>query len=111
MVIPDSKLKELESGMKNMLDAAFAGRIVFGEIMVETTLDHYGEDNLNFVVVYEGDSDQLDPDKLNTVSMELGSILTSLGFHNFPTESYIHKDEYGDWVALRNLPPWEQEAT
>ena len=111
MVIPDSKLKELESGMKDMLDAAFAGRLVFGEIMVEPTLDHYGEDNLNIVVVYEGDSNQLDPDKLDIVSMELGSMLASLGFHNFPTESYIHKDEYGDWVALRNLPPWEQEAT
>lgn len=111
MIISDSKLKELESGLKNMLNAAFKGRITFGEIMVEPALDHYGEDNLNIVVVYEGDSNQLDPDKLNIVSMEMGSILATLGFYNFPTESYIHRDEYGDWVAQRKQPPWEQGDT
>ena len=31
MVISDSKLKELEGGLKNVLNAAFEGRIVFGE--------------------------------------------------------------------------------
>ena len=109
MVITATKIKELESDMRSLLDVAFKGRIVFGKITVEPTVDHHGEDNLNFIVVYEGDTNRLDPDKLNTVSAVIGSKLADLGFHNFPTESYIHKDEYEDWVSLRSQPPWEHE--
>lgn len=94
-----------------MIWSSFQGRVVFDDITVEHTLDHYGEDNLNIVVVYNGDTHDLDPERLNIVSMELGAILAALGFHNFPTESYIHRDEYDTWVALRNRPPWEQEPT
>ena len=93
-----------------MLNQEFEGRVVVGPVKVESTADHYGEDNLNIVVVYDGDHDGLDPDKLNMISTELASALFAMGFRNMPTESYIHRNEYDEWLALKALSPWEQDT-
>ena len=111
MSIAEGKLREVEDGLKQMLDQAFEGRVTFDPIKVEATSDHYGEDNLNIIVVYDGGCDRLDPDKLNMVSLELASVLTSWGFRNMPTESYIERDEYQDWIALTNQSPWEPDES
>ena len=110
MVISADTVRVAQHNLKTMLNEVFEGRVVFDPVQVEPTSDHYGEDNLNIVVVYDGDYDQLDPDKLNMVSTELASILAPLGFHNIPTESYIQKSEYAEWLALKRQAPWEQEA-
>ncbi len=110
MGVHESTLRATEDSIKELLKQAFSEKVTFDPIKVESTLDHYGEDNLNIIVVYDGDYDQLDPEKLNQVSMELASILAGFGFHNIPTESYIDKKEYKEWVALMERAPWEQEA-
>ena len=102
-------LRAAESGLTKMLNQAFEGRVVFGPVKVESTVDHYGEDNLNIIVVYDGDHDRLDPDKLNMVSTELVSILLAMGFRNMPTESFIDKNEYEEWLALQSQPPWDRD--
>ena len=109
MAIPVDTLKAAEDSIRTMLSQQFGGKIVFDPVRVEVTTDHYGEDNLDIVVVYDGESDVLDPDQLNWVSMELAAILATEGFHNIPTESYIHKREYADWLALERQPPWERQ--
>ena len=109
MAIPGDTLKAAEDGIRTMLSQQFGGKIVFDPVRVEATTDHYGEDNLDIVVVYDGESEVLDPDQLNLVSMELATILATRGFHNIPTESYIHKSEYADWLALKLQSPWERE--
>ena len=110
MSVQESTLRAAEDNIKMLLNQAFAEEFTFDPIKVEATTDHYGEDNLNIVVVYDGDCDQPDPEKLNQVSMELGSILAGFGFHNIPTESYIDKKEYPEWIALMAQAPWEREV-
>ena len=85
-----------EDNIKILLDQAFEGKIVFGPIKAELTVDQYGDDNLDITVVYEGDYELLDPEKLNSVSSELVNVLACLGFHNIPTESYIAKAEHSN---------------
>ena len=106
MAIPESTVRAAEENLKALLDQAFKGEVAFGPITVEATLDHYGEDNLEIVVVYENSGQLLDPHKLNTISVELGMILMKLDFHNIPTESYIDKAEYAEWLELSRTPPW-----
>ena len=110
MGVPADTLRAAEDGIRKMLNQAFEGRVVFGPVKVESTADHYGEDNLNIVVVYDGDHDRLDPDKLNKVSTELASVLSVMGFRNMPTESYIHKNEYDEWLVLQAQSPWEPDT-
>ena len=109
MTVQESTLRAAEDGIKMLLNQAFAEKFTFDPIKVEATTDHYGEDNLNIIVVYDGDYDQLDPKKLNRISTELASILAEFGFHNMPTESYIDKKEYPEWLALMSQAPWERE--
>ncbi len=109
MTVQENTLRAAEDNIKTLLEQAFAEKFIFDPITVEATTDHYGEDNLNIIVVYDGDYDQLDPRKLNWVSVELSSILAEFGFHNMPTESYIDKREYPEWVALMEQAPWYQE--
>ena len=106
MAIPESTVRAAEENLKALLDQAFNGEVAFGPITVEATLDHYGEDNLEIVVVYENSGQLLDPHKLNMISVELGMILMKLDFHNIPTESYIDKAEYAEWLELSRTPPW-----
>ncbi len=110
MVVPSSTANAAEDNIKILLDQAFGGRIVFGPIKAELTVDQYGDDNLDITVVYEGDYELLDPGKLNRVSSELVNVLACLGFHNIPTESYIAKAEHSEWSELVSKLPWEQEA-
>jgi hypothetical protein len=110
MVIHENTLRAAEDNIKMLLNQVFEEKVTFDPIKVESTSDHYGDDNLNIIVVYDGDYDQLDPEKLNQVSMELASILSGFGFHNMPTESYIDKREYKEWIALMDQAPWEQEV-
>ena len=110
MGVPTETVRAAENSLKTLLNQAFEGVVVFDPVQVESTSDHYGEDNLNIIVVYDGEYARLDPHKLNRVSTELASILAPLGFHNIPTESYIHKSEYADWLALKRQPPWERET-
>ena len=109
MAIPGDTLKTAENSIRTMLNQQFGGSVVFDLVRVEATKDHYGEDNLDIVVVYDSESDVLDADQLNLVSMDLAAILATEGFHNIPTESYIHKREYADWLALKQQPPWERQ--
>ena len=109
MSVPADTLRAAENDLTKMLNQAFEGRVVFGPVKVESTADHYGEDNLNIVVVYDGDHDRLDPDKLNMVSTELASILLAMGFCNIPTESYIDRKEYDEWLSLQSRSPWDQD--
>ena len=89
-------------------DEAFNGEACFGPITVEATPDSYGEYNLEIVVVYENSSQLLDPHKLDTISPKLGMILLKLDFHNIPTESYIDKSEYAEWLELNGMQPWQK---
>ena len=109
MGVHTDTLRVAENSLTKMLNQAFEGRVVFGPVKVESTADHYGEDNLNIVVVYDGDHDLLDPDKLNMVSTELTSILLAMGFRNIPTESYIDKNEYDEWLSLQSRSPWDRD--
>ena len=104
MPIEESTVRAAENRMKELLDETFRGRIVFNSVTAEPTTDHYGDDNLDIVVVYDGDCKQLDPDQLNTISSKLGDALYELGFRNVPAESYIPKGEYPEWERLNRQP-------
>ena len=108
MAIPESTVEAAEENLKALLEEAFNGEVAFDPITVEATLDHYGEDNLEIVVVYENAGQLLDPHKLNTISAKLGRILMKLDFHNIPTESYIDKAEYAEWLELNRMLLWER---
>ncbi len=108
MAIPESTVRAAEENLKSLLEEAFKGGVSFGPITVEATLDHYGEDNLETVVVYENSGQLLDPHNLNTIAAKLGMILLKLDFHNIPMESYIDKAEYAEWLELNRMLPWQR---
>ena len=108
MAIPESTVRAAEENLKALLEEAFKGGVSFGPITVDATLDFYGEDNLEIVVVYDNSGQLLDPHKLNTISAKLGMILLNLDFHNIPTESYIDKAEYAEWLELNRMLPWQR---
>lgn len=110
MAVPAATVQAARDNMRRLLDQAFQGTITFDPITVEPITDYYGEDNLKIIVVYEGDYDLLDPNKLNRISSDLDGILYDMGFRNIPAESYIPKDEYPEWLWMSNHPrPWEIE--
>ena len=108
MAIPESTVRAAEENLKALLEEAFKGGVSFGPITVDATLDFYGEDNLEIVVVYDNSGQLLDPQKLNTISAKLGMILLKLDFHNIPKESYIDKAEYAEWLELNRMLPWQR---
>ena len=110
MTVPATIVQAARNNMRRLLDEAFQGTITFDPITVEPIIDYYDEDNLKIVVVYDGDYDLLDPNKLNRIFSELNDVLYDLGFTNVPMESYIPKDEYPEWLWMSNHPrPWELE--
>ena len=107
--IPAHKLDEIASAFKAMHEEIFEGEeFVFGPVTAKQTVDHYGEDNLDFVIVYDGEYCGLDGRRLNMISVELGDYLDRFDFHNIPTEAHIHKSEYPEWLRLSELMPWEK---
>ena len=107
--IPAHKLDEIASAFKTITEEIFEGEeFVFGPVTAKQTVDHYGEDNLDFVIVYDGEYCGLDGRRLNMVSVELGDYLERFDFHNIPTKGYIHKSEYPEWLRLSKLMPWEK---
>ena len=107
--IPEHKLSEIESAYKTIIEDLFEGEeFVFGPVSAKQTVDHYGEDNLNFVIVYDGEYCGLDPRKTIKASVEMGDYLKQFDFHNIPTKAYIHKSEYPEWLRLSKLMPWEK---
>ena len=110
MTVPAATVQAAKDNMRKLLDEAFQGSISFDPITVEPIVDYYGEDNLEIIVVYDGDETLLDPNKLNRISSTLGDILYDMGFKNIPKESHIPKDEYPHWLAMANAErPWELE--
>lgn len=110
MTVPAATIQAARDNMRRLLDETFQGTVTFDPITVEPMTDYYGEDNLRIVVVYDGDYDLLDPNKLNGIFSELNDVLCDMGFTNVPMESYISKDEYPEWLWMSNHPrPWELE--
>ena len=110
MTVPATIVQAAKDNISRLLDETFHGTLTFDPITVEPTVDFYGEENLEIIVVYDGDDSLLDPHALNTISTELGDILYGLGFNNFPLESYIAKDEYPEWFRMSNSErPWEYD--
>ena len=110
MTVPATIVQAAKDNISRLLEEAFQGTITFDPITVEPIVDYYGEDTLKIIVVYDGDYALLDPNKINRISSELDDILYDLGFRNFPSESYIPKDEYPEWLWMSNHPrPWELE--
>ena len=107
--IPEHKLSEIENAFKAINEELFEGEeFVFGPVTAKQTVDHYGEDNLDIIVVYEGEYCGLDPRKTLQAAVELGDYLERFDFHNIPTNGYIHKSEYPEWLRLSKLMPWEK---
>ena len=107
--IPAHKLDEIVSAFKAITEEIFEGEeFVFGPVTAKQTVDHYGEDNLDIMVVYDGEYCGLDPRKTLQAAVELGDYLERFDFHNIPTNGYIHKSEYPEWLRLSNLMPWEK---
>lgn len=110
MTVPAATVQAAKDNMRKLLNEAFQGTVSFDPITVEPIVDYYGEDNLKIVVVYDGDYALLEPSKLIRISSQLDDILYGMGFRNFPSESYIAKDEYPEWLWMSNHPrPWELE--
>ena len=110
MTVPAATVQAAKENMRRLLDEAFQGAISFEPIMVEPTIDYYGEDNIKIIVVYDGDYALLDPRKIGNIASELDGILYGMGFTNVPMESYIPKDEYPEWLRMSTSErPWEYE--
>ena len=110
MTVPATIVQAARDNISRLLEEAFQGTITFDPITVEPIVDYYGEDTLKIIVVYDGDYALLDPHKLNRISTELGDVLYSLGFNNFPMESYMSKDEYPEWLRMSTSErPWEYD--
>lgn len=110
MTVPVATVQAAKDNMRKLLDEAFQGTVSFDPITVEPIVDYYGEDNIEIIVVYDGDEALLDPHKLNRISSELDGILYEMGFRNVPAESYIAKDEYPEWLDMStSARPWEYE--
>ena len=110
MTVPAATVQAAKDNMRRLLDETFHGTIAFDPITVAPITDFYGEDNIEIIVVYDGDEGLLDPHKLNRISSDLDGILYGMGFTIVPKESYIAKDEYPEWLWMSNHPrPWELE--
>ena len=110
MTVPATIVQAAKDNISRLLDETFQGTITFDPITVEPIVDHYGEDALEIIVVYDGDYALLDPHKIIRISSELDDILYDLGFHNVSLDSYISKVEYPEWLKMsKSERPWEYE--
>ena len=64
------------------------------EIILEPSVDFYGEDYIHTYVVVDGDFKKLDPAKALGISTMLWPESKEMGYVGFPMQSYIKKSEW-----------------
>ena len=102
--------RKVEAMYREQLDRKFRGVLLkFDPILVETFIDHFGEDRFHVTVVYDGEQDLLDYAKLNDISGELSLLWSGLGIDNIPIESYVDMKEYAMQDELLAPEPWEED--
>jgi hypothetical protein len=111
MAITEEILQQAEELLRGYLENNFRGQFVFGPIIIELSVDHYGDDNLNIVVVYDGDGGRLDPHKLNSIGADMELHLHDMGIEGASGAHYIEKSEYPEWLELTDPANWMVELT
>lgn len=101
--------QKVETLYRELLERNFQGAFKFDPIMVEPTLDQYGEDTFHVTVVYDGDQDLLDPGKLNEITVEVWCQLRAMGIDKIPIESHVDKKEHDMRDELLAPEEWELE--
>ena len=101
--------RKLEAMYREQLERNFQGAFKFDPILVEPTLDQYGEDTFHVTVVYDGDEYLLDAGKLNEITVEVWGQLRAMGIDKVPIESHVYKEEYDLGDELLDLYEWEED--
>lgn len=94
----DSVKEQVAAIYRSHLEKKFGDRLIFDEIWVTPKLDEWGEEYLQVRVVYDGDGGLLEPNWLNSLYWQVQPELLQLGVTNFPSSSYIDKEEIADWT-------------
>ena len=101
--------RKLEAMYREQLERNFQGTFKFDPILVEPTLDQYGEDTFHVTVVYDGDEYLLDAGKLNEITVKVWGQLRAMGIDKIPIESHVYKEEYDLGDELLGLDEWEED--
>ncbi len=106
MAVTRETLRQAEELLRGYLEENFRGQFVFDPIIINLSVDHYGDDNLNIVVVYDGDGGRLDPYKLNSIGADMELKLYDMGIEGASGAHYIEKSEYPEWMELTDPVNW-----
>ena len=113
LTLSENNLREIETAFKTKLDDAFQGEFEFGPITAKQVVNLYGQDNVEVIIVVNGEYRRLDPKKTLKVMNEMYDYLEQgpfgFGFDNTMLPGYIHESEYEYWLEISSRPPWERE--
>lgn len=91
---PDEVLREVEELAREDMEAHFGDAFVFDPIVVTPMIDHDGDEYLRIRVIYDGDPKMMDSVLAHRLSIRIEPKLREMGFMQFPSSSFIPKDEW-----------------
>lgn len=93
--------KEVKEKVTNIVKETLAGRFtddefIFGPIIVQPKIDHYGDEYIQIIIVFDGDQELLDPGWTLSLGRRIRPKMESEGIYvtNVLSKSFIEKSEW-----------------
>lgn len=94
--------RQARDTVKNLVDEDLSGRFgdefVFDPIIVETNVNHEGDEYFHINIIFDGDQRRLDPHWTGGLIMRLLPKLQELGIETRPSPRFIEKSEWDAYV-------------
>lgn len=109
MALSPDMADKVEALYRERLEAYFGARFRFGPIVVEPTRDSEGKDTYRVTIVFEGNGERPDSEKVIEVMTVMSWDFEALGLPPVLIQTYVSKDEYPELLRLRQLMPWDED--
>ena len=93
--------RQISEIVKSDLYERFPTGFTFDPIRVYPRTDHMGDDYLKVFVIYEGNTDELDPAKTFGLITRLKPKLRELNINDYISAGFVEKSE---WDSLSEVP-------
>ena len=93
--------RQISEIVKEDLYKRFPTGFIFDPIRVYPRTDHTGEDYLKVFIIYQGDTENLDPAHTVGLITRIKPNLRELGINDYTSCGFVEKDE---WDRLSEVP-------
>ena len=80
--------------VSQILEERFPDGFPSMDIVLEPSINFYGEDYIHTYIIFDGDFKKLDPAKALGISTKLWPEAKRMGYVGFPIQTYVQKSEW-----------------